>query len=114
MRIWKASTADNKFSKFIRNRDKKCVRCGGIKNLQCSHFFSRVHWSTRYDRDNCITICYPCHYGNLNGWEYDQAGEYQDFMIKKLGKNKFKALKEKHYQQITKREAIEKAMTWLK
>ena len=113
-KVWKLSTADSKFSAFIRNRDKECLRCSSKFYLQCSHFWSRNHFNTRFDPDNCITICYPCHYGSNKGWEYDQAGEYRDFMIKRLGIKKFKQLENKHKQFKTKRNAIIEFMEWLK
>lgn len=114
MKVWKSSTADTKFSEFVRNRDKKCVRCGGKENLQCSHFWSRTHSSTRYDPENCDTLCYACHYGNSKGWEYDQAGEYRDFKIRQLGESRYQALEEKHRQFKERRKAIIELMEFLK
>jgi len=109
-KVWKIDTADGKFSKIVRDRDKKCLRCGRIEYLQCSHFWSRQHWATRFDLDNCITLCYPCHYGNNTAehpaWEYEQQGEYRDFMIKRLGIEKYNMLEQKHRQPKKKREAI--------
>jgi hypothetical protein len=59
---------DKEFSIFIRNRYAKnglakCVTCGSIKEvkqLQCGHFMSRKHYSTRWDEDNCQVQCYTC------------------------------------------------------
>jgi 5-methylcytosine-specific restriction endonuclease McrA len=59
---------DKEFSIFIRNRYAKngmaeCVTCGTVKEvkqLQCGHFMSRKHYSTRWDEDNCQVQCYTC------------------------------------------------------
>lgn len=112
--IWTFKKADTKFSEYIRNRDGKCLRCGKTKFLQNSHFFSRIHYATRYDPDNCITLCYGCHYGNQKGWEYDQAGEYRDFMIARLGVERYNKLVEKHKQFKTKRVALLEVMEFFK
>jgi 5-methylcytosine-specific restriction endonuclease McrA len=109
-KIWRTITADRKFSDYIRKRDGKCIRCGKISNLQCSHFWSRIHSSTRFDPENCDTLCYPCHYGNLDGWEYDQAGAYRDFKIKQLGLKKFNKLDKKHRQFKQRHKAIKEFM----
>lgn len=61
--------ADTWFSKYIRLRDKKCMRCGSpveFKNgdpisHQCSHFKGRRSEATRFDPDNCDSLCYGCH-----------------------------------------------------
>jgi hypothetical protein len=57
---------DTIFSKIIRLRAKwNCERCGRYfpfgNGLQCSHFFSRRHQSTRYDPDNAAAHCFACH-----------------------------------------------------
>jgi 5-methylcytosine-specific restriction endonuclease McrA len=59
---------DKEFSIFIRNRYAKngmaeCVTCGAVKEvkqLQCGHFMSRKHYSTRWAEDNCQVQCYTC------------------------------------------------------
>ena len=105
-KLWSFRTADDKFSQFIRKRDGKCQRCGSANNLQASHFWSKNHWATRYDPDNCITLCYPCHYGNGKGWEYDLQGEYREYMLKKLGKH-YRELEIKAHSFKSRRQAIE-------
>ena len=85
-KLTSTTKADTLFSKFIRNRDGKCVRCGRTENLQCSHFWPRGRSSVRYDPLNCDTLCYACHYGNINGWERAKQGEYRDFKLEQLGK----------------------------
>ena len=50
------------FSKFIRGRDGKCLRCGKTENLQCSHISSRKSLSGRWNDKNAIALCYACHF----------------------------------------------------
>ena len=59
---------DTIFSEFIRRRFAKndiaeCFTCGkrdNWKNLQCGHFQSRKHYSTRWDIINCQVQCAGC------------------------------------------------------
>lgn len=61
--------ADAIFSKFIRQRNAddsgvaECFTCGKRdhwKSLQCGHFMSRRHYSTRWSEDNCQVQCAGC------------------------------------------------------
>jgi 5-methylcytosine-specific restriction endonuclease McrA len=70
---------DGQFSKWIISRDQKCLRCGINYMLTCSHFYGRSTWNTRYDEENCITLCSPCH----AEWESKKNGEYKDFKFDK-------------------------------
>jgi hypothetical protein len=83
---------DKVFSKYIRERDKKCVRCGKTTGLTCSHFWSRKHLATRYDEDNCDALCFPCH---LFHWEKEKQGAYLDYMKRKLGVQRYDVLEYK-------------------
>lgn len=59
---------DAVFSIYIRRRFAvndiaKCVTCGkedNWKSLQCGHFMSRKHLSTRWNEDNCQVQCAGC------------------------------------------------------
>ncbi len=59
---------DTVFSEWIRRRHAKnniaiCVTCGKKdhwKKLQCGHFQSRKHYSTRWDEINCQVQCSGC------------------------------------------------------
>lgn len=59
---------DTIFSQYIRRRFAKneiaeCFTCGkrdNWKNLQCGHFQSRKHYSTRWDSTNCQVQCAGC------------------------------------------------------
>ena len=61
--------ADAIFSQFIRQRNAddngmtECFTCGKKdhwKSLQCGHFMSRKHYSTRWNEDNCQVQCAGC------------------------------------------------------
>jgi hypothetical protein len=82
--------ADALFSLFIRTRDGQCVSCGRKTGLQNSHFWSRKRFSTRYDEENCDTLCMGCHKWK---WEGEKQGEYRDYMLKKLGVRRYNALR---------------------
>lgn len=91
----KIYAADRVFSRYIRLRDGRCVRCGntgsgkdGIETLHCSHFFGRRKESVRYDPDNCDTLCFGCH----QHWGSDNRESYREFKKKQLGEQRFNAL----------------------
>lgn len=106
---------DKKFSDFIRSRDDwTCQRCYTVYEpptsaLHCSHFWSRRHWATRFDEDNCVALCFGCH----RLWESDKHGEYRDFMLEMLGEEDYAALEERAKSTVKKREALEYARDFL-
>ena len=61
---------DKWFSLYIRLRDAndfglvQCFTCGVVKpynkGMQCGHFQSRSHLSTRFDEVNCQPQCVGC------------------------------------------------------
>lgn len=91
----KLDKADIMFSKYIRKRDGKCMRCkrsgtgkDGIEGLQASHYFGRRSEGTRFDPCNVDALCAGCH----QYWGSDDKEGYRDFKIKQLGENGFKML----------------------
>jgi len=68
---------DTVFSQYIRLKDAineiaTCVTCGKKdhwKKLQCGHFMSRRHYSTRWDINNVGVQCYGCNITN-QGMQY--------------------------------------------
>tara|TARA_R110000822_G_scaffold37245_3_gene104426 strand:- start:895 stop:1290 length:396 start_codon:yes stop_codon:yes gene_type:complete len=82
--------ADAIFSQFIRQRNAdhngmtECFTCGKQdhwKSLQCGHFMSRKHYSTRWNEDNCQVQCAGC-----NVFRYGEQytfGKHLDIYIKK-------------------------------
>ena len=93
----KITKEDKIFSKYIRKRDGKCQRCGSLVRYNDkdepishnnSHFITRGNWKVRFNENNCVCLCYPCH----QKWGGDEREEYKKFMIKKLGKKGFQKL----------------------
>lgn len=87
---------DRVFSLYIRLRDVmpngyvRCISCGKIKKFEdvdCGHFHSRRHMSTRYDEDNCSAECRYC-----NRFSADHLIGYQLNLIKKIGEKRFELL----------------------
>ena len=68
---------DTVFSQYIRRKDlingmATCITCGKIaepKKLQCGHFMSRRHYSTRWEENNAGVQCYGCNITN-QGMQY--------------------------------------------
>ena len=93
----KIDIADKTFSQYVRLRDGKCMRCLSPVELNekglpishnASHYFSRGKENTRFDSENVICLCFPCH----QIWGGDGREEYKKFMIKWLGEEGFKRL----------------------
>ena len=97
----KIDKCDSLFSKYIRTRDKwTCQVCHkqyspGDRGLQCSHFWSRRHKSVRWDGDNACAKCFYCH-------QHMTANpiEFRDWILKRLGRQKFDLLEAKARQVI--------------
>lgn len=107
MSIWNYEKADTEFSKYIRDRDGRCMNplCPmGLHHradrdqLDCSHFYGRGVWITRYDPKNCIALCRTCH----EMWENDKQGRYREVMIRILGQRVFNTLEKKAMDYIHK------------
>ena len=87
--------ADIVFSQFIRTRDNwTCVACGNrfyppdTQGLDCSHYWGRARWRTRFDTENCDSLCVSCHFK----WGGDGRYLYEEFKKKQLGTSGFNAL----------------------
>lgn len=87
---------DRIFSLYIRLRDAmpngcvRCISCGKIKvfdDVDCGHFHSRRHMSTRFDEDNCHAECKFC-----NRFSADHLIGYQTNLIRKIGQDRFEKL----------------------
>lgn len=59
-RKWLIAELDKLTSIIVRRRDKRCVTCGSVQSLQCSHFYSRRHLAVRFDLRNCNAMCAGC------------------------------------------------------
>lgn len=85
----KIDKQDALFSKLIRERDGKCVFCGKSDGkLENSHFWGRGNKATRFDPQNCDTLCFHCHMLH----EGNKQGFYRDWKIKQLGEKEYDKL----------------------
>jgi hypothetical protein len=104
---------DSLFSRFIRARDKRCQRCGSPVEFkgkipvshQCSHFYTRGKWATRFDEINCCCLCYACHHL----WGGDHREQYKDYMIRRWGSEAFDTLTRRSNEYANKNKEREKA-----
>jgi len=90
---------DRLFSQYIRQRDKfTCQRCRHIfpsddaQGLDNSHYWGRWHENTRFDEDNCISLCCGCH----RIWAEEGREEYKAFMVHRLGERGYDLLEYRH------------------
>ena len=92
------SRIDKKFSLFIRSRDNwTCQRCDKryippTNALHCAHIFTRGAKSTRFNVDNCVSLCYGCH-----SYLDSHPLEKYDWYSKKYGKSKFERIRLKSH-----------------
>lgn len=84
---------DELTSQILRAVYHRCVTCGKIYNLQCSHVFGRVVVATRFDLHpggNCVVQCERCNQSHplrpqvLLGW-----------FVREFGLTKLSALKKR-------------------
>jgi hypothetical protein len=88
---------DTVFSIYIRRRYavndmSKCVTCGKEdhwKSLQCGHFMSRKHLSTRWNEDNCQVQCAGC-----NVFRYGEQYIFSQYLGDKLSQELYIKSKE--------------------
>ena len=99
----KHATRDAAFSRFIRERDGRCLICGTTENLTCSHFHNRRKVSVRFDPDNCDTFCLSDH--QRMETEKFEHGEYWEWKLNQLGLERFEALELR--ARIIKRQLVE-------
>lgn len=79
------------FSRYIRGRDPICQRCGKTGATQCAHIFTRGNLSTRWDYSNALGLCFYCHLY----WGHREPIEFTLWIIERMGKEQFAALKRK-------------------
>jgi hypothetical protein len=79
-RRWLVAELDRLVSLIVRRRDRRCVTCGEVRGLQCSHFYSRRYLRTRFDLRNCNAMCPAC-----NRRHNEDAGPYLLFMLERYG-----------------------------
>ena len=79
-RRWLVAELDRYTSLIVRRRDGRCVTCGTLQRLQCSHFYSRRYLSMRFDLRNCNAMCAGC-----NRRHNRDRRPYERYMLKKYG-----------------------------
>ena len=77
------------FSKWIRNRDKKCFTCNGNAE-NAGHFW---HGVLDFDEENIHGQCVRC-----NKWLHGNLAVYSTNLLALLGKKRFDALTIRHYR----------------
>lgn len=82
-------TAWNVFSKWIRNRDKRCVTCGSTNSLQAGHFY---HNCLDFDEENINAQCAQC-----NKWNHGNLAIYSVYLLRKIGQKAFEDLEQRHW-----------------
>jgi hypothetical protein len=65
--------------------------CAQPWRLHCYHFWGRSNKATRFDGDNCDSVCDECH----PIWEADKHGDYTIWKLAQLGKARYEALERK-------------------
>lgn len=86
---------DHVFAEWVRKSDEqRCYTCGkrGGK-FQAGHFISRSYLATRWDTDNVKNQCVGCNiFGN------GRSLDFEEHLIRDLGKKRVEALKKKRHQ----------------
>lgn len=86
--------ADGLWSKKIRERDGRCVGCGGV-TTQAAHIFSRSDFRLRFDLNNGLGSCYYCH---IHRWHRSPA-EFVE-MVQTKFPDRWRYLQKKRKQPI--------------
>lgn len=108
---------DSAFSREIIARDGKCLYqgCGTTANLTNSHYIGRANWNTRFDPENCITLCIRHHFMDRDtAYEFQKArkekhgwdGQYTIFQRNFFGETAFNALLERANGNKSRKDAI--------
>lgn len=85
------SALDRLCSKFVIQRDAKCVTCGTRKNLTCSHFIKRGNQLVRYDVDKNLN----CQCDICNNAHNEDESQYEKYLKIKHGHFAIETLKVK-------------------
>jgi hypothetical protein len=85
---------DTLFSGAIRLRDNfTCQRCGHQnKSAQTAHIWTRNNYSTRWDMENAMCLCYMCHIKGFHSAHREPA-EFIEWVHNRMGDERWEALK---------------------
>lgn len=78
---------DKWFSAIVRAQNW-CSNCGASRQLQCAHIVSRRYHGVRYEFENAICLCAPCHMAFTH-----RPLEWEAYVIKQMGEERYLALK---------------------
>lgn len=84
---------DKLILEILKLRDKKCVQCGSSE-ITTGHVFGRRVKSTHWDLENCYAQCAIC-----NGNHENNRQPYYEWVIERIGKERFEALKKRWDRQ---------------
>ena len=73
---------------IYKRADFKCEKCGRPAK-SAHHLFSRRYISTRWNPDNLLNLCYPCHIHFF----HSRIEEARDWLIQRMGEAKYQKLK---------------------
>jgi len=80
---------DSLASKLCRSRvGGICEHCGKEAN-QAHHYFGRRKYSTRWEMDNLVSLCWACH----RYWAHPDYESCRDYLISRIGQERFDELK---------------------
>lgn len=83
---------DKAWSKYIRERDKRCQKCGGSGALSAHHAFGRRHRATRWDIHNGVGLDYACHIH----WAHRDPAGFTEWFKSHVGEDQYNRLAECH------------------
>lgn len=113
--VWSMRQADRMFSDYIRtSADWRCYICRQdfsckTGQLHTSHYFSRKKLPVRFDPNNCIPLCFNCHFKV----ESQKQHEYRNIMVERLGEEGLENLRVKSEKVLKRADAILGVMSWI-
>jgi len=102
----KSDAADKWFSKYIRLRDSKCMRCESVVEFnangdpishQAAHYMTRRREMTRYDPINVDTLCTGCHMHF-----HSNPKEHEEWKVAMIGQTGYDELVQRSYMYFKK------------
>jgi hypothetical protein len=104
-RAWyKKNWADVWFSRFIRERDKRCYTCDTTSTkLQCGHFVPRQYLATRYSEINNHAQCYACNMlygGQPSKYSLNLIRDYGQDVVTNLENSRHLIIRDMDYKRI--------------
>lgn len=87
---------DKVWSEYVRGRDRRCQKCGGMGALSAHHAFGRRHRATRWDIFNGCGLCYPCHIH----WAHRDPCSFAVWFENHVGRAQYARLAEAHNQVV--------------